>query len=185
MNGHTLDIPYDEIVRLTGVGEIPYAAGYQINAGFPPEDTPRPDLITEAVETAKNAGIIILFTGYPYGVESEGYDRTDLFLPKSQRELLDAVLEVNTNVILVINTGAPVDITAYNKRVRAVRLCRRGIRRRHGRCVVRSGGTRRAASGNLSLPSGGYAFLSEFPALSGYGAGCGIRRRCVYRVSLV
>lgn len=120
MNGHTLDIPYDEIVRLTGVGEIPYAAGYQINAGFPPEDTPRPDLITEAVETAKNAGIIILFTGYPYGVESEGYDRTDLFLPKSQRDLLDAVLEVNTNVILVINTGAPVDITAYNKRVRAV-----------------------------------------------------------------
>ena len=52
--------------------------------------------------------------------ESEGYDRTDLFLPKSQRDLLDAVLAVNENVVLVVNTGAPVDITAYNKRVRAV-----------------------------------------------------------------
>lgn len=120
MNGHTLDIPYDEMMQLTGAEEIPYAAGYQINAGFPPEDTPRPDLITEAVETAKNAELIILFVGYPYGVESEGYDRTDLFLPKSQRDLLDAVLAVNENVVLVVNTGAPVDITAYNKRVRAV-----------------------------------------------------------------
>ncbi len=121
MNGATLDIPMDEIAKLMG-GEdkFAYAAGYQINAGFPPEDTPRPDLIAEAVETAKKAGLIIMFTGYPYGIESEGYDRTDLYLPKSQRDLLDAVLEVNGSVILVVNTGAPVDITAYNKRVKAV-----------------------------------------------------------------
>ena len=87
---------------------------------FRSEDTPRPDLIAEAVEAARKAGLIIMFTGYPYGVESEGYDRTDLFLPKSQRDLLDAVLEVNANVILVVNTGAPVDISAYNKKVKAV-----------------------------------------------------------------
>ncbi len=120
MNGHTLDIPTEEIDRLLGEGNYTYAAGYQINAGFPPEDTPRPDLIEEAVETAKKAERIILFTGYPYGVESEGYDRTDLFLPQSQRDLLDAVLAVNDNVILVVNTGAPVDISAYSKRVHAV-----------------------------------------------------------------
>ncbi len=120
MNGHTLDIPYDEIARLTGEEKLSYAAGYQINAGFPPEDTPREDLLAEAVETAEKADQIILFTGYPYGIESEGYDRTDLFLPKSQRDLLDAVLKVNQNVILVVNTGAPVDISAYCKRVRAV-----------------------------------------------------------------
>ncbi|MCD8231167.1 MAG: glycoside hydrolase family 3 C-terminal domain-containing protein [Clostridiales bacterium] len=120
MNGHTLDIPTDEIDKLMEGKPYAYAAGYQINAGFPPEDTPRPDLIAEAVEVAKAAETIILFTGYPYGVESEGYDRTDLFLPKSQRDLLDAVLEVNKNVILVVNTGAPVDISAYNKRVKAV-----------------------------------------------------------------
>ena len=121
MNGATLDIPMDEIAKLMGdEDKFAYAAGYQINAGFPPEDTPRPDLIAEAVETAKKAGLIIMFTGYPYGIESEGYDRTDLYLPKSQRDLLDAVLEVNGSVILVVNTGAPVDITAYNKRVKAV-----------------------------------------------------------------
>lgn len=121
MNGATVEIPCDEIAKLLGgADKFSYAAGYQINAGFPPEDTPRPDLIAEAVEAARKAGLIIMFTGYPYGVESEGYDRTDLFLPKSQRDLLDAVLAVNANVILVVNTGAPVDITAYNKKVKAV-----------------------------------------------------------------
>lgn len=120
MNGHTLDVPYDEIVKLTGGADLPYAAGYQVNAGFPPEDTARPDLIAEAVETAKGASLILMFTGYPYGVESEGYDRTDLYLPKTQRDLLDAVLAVNENVILVVNTGAPVDLSAYNKRVKAL-----------------------------------------------------------------
>jgi len=120
MNGATVEIPCEEIDKLVGAGKYAYAAGYQINAGFPPDDTPRPDLIAEAVDVAKKAGLIIMFTGYPYGVESEGYDRTDLFLPKTQRELLDAVLAVNSNVILVVNTGAPVDISAYSKKVRAV-----------------------------------------------------------------
>lgn len=121
MNGAIVEIPCEEIANLMG-GEdkFAYAAGYQINTGFPPEDTPRPDLVAEAVETAKKAELVILFTGYPYGVESEGYDRTDLFLPKSQQDLLEAVLAVNSNVILVVNTGAPVDISAYNKRVRAL-----------------------------------------------------------------
>lgn len=120
MNGHTLDIPTEELDRILGGKEYAYAAGYQINAGFPPEDTPRPDLIAEAVQVAEKAGLILMFTGYPYGVESEGYDRTDLLLPKSQRDLLDAVLKVNSNVVLVVNTGAPVDLSAYNKKVRAI-----------------------------------------------------------------
>ena len=121
MNGHTLDIPAIELDKaLGGSGRYAYAAGYQINAGFPPVDTPRPDLVAEAAETAKKAGLIIMFTGYPYGVESEGYDRTDLYLPKSQRDLLEAVLAVNSNVILVVNTGAAVDLTAYEGRVRAI-----------------------------------------------------------------
>jgi beta-glucosidase len=120
MNGHTLDIPYDEILAVTGKTDIPYAAGYQINMGFPPEDTRRDDLVTEAVEVAKKASRIILFTGYPYGVEGEGYDRIDLLLPASQRRLLDEILAVNENVVLVVNTGAPVDLTAYRSRVKAI-----------------------------------------------------------------
>ncbi len=120
MNGHTLNIPIRELERVLDGKAYAYEAGYQINAGFPPEDTPRPDLVAQAVEVAKEAELIILFAGYPYGVESEGYDRTDLFLPKSQRDLLDAVLAVNTNVILVVNTGAPVDLSAYNRRVKAI-----------------------------------------------------------------
>jgi beta-glucosidase len=120
MNGHTLDIPYDEIKAVTGKDDIPYAAGYQINMGFPPEDTKRDDLVAEAIEVAKCASRIIMFTGYPYGVEGEGYDRTDLRLQESQRTLIEKVLEVNENVVLVVNTGAPVDLTAYRDRVKAI-----------------------------------------------------------------
>lgn len=121
MNGHTLDIPFEEIRSILGdEARIGYAPGYQINIGLPPEDTLRPDLVLEAARAAEKGGLVILFAGYPYGVESEGYDRTDLLLPESQRALLDAVLAVNQNVVLVVNTGAPVDLTAYRGRVRAI-----------------------------------------------------------------
>lgn len=121
MNGHTIDKAYDEIVKILGSDEnIQYAAGYQIEYGFPPADYDRPDLVAEAVEVAKNAETILFFTGYPYGVESEGYDRDDLSLPKSHRDLLDAVLEVNQNVIMIINTGAAVDLSTYHQKVKAI-----------------------------------------------------------------
>lgn len=120
MNGHTVDKAFDEIARIASKAQISYAAGYQIEYGFPPADIARPDLVAEAVETAKAADVVLLFTGYPYGVESEGYDRDDLFLQKSHRELIEAVLTVNENVILIINTGAPVDLSAYHERVRAI-----------------------------------------------------------------
>lgn len=43
MNGATVDIPIVEIAKLLGgENKFAYAAGYQINAGFPPEDTPAP-----------------------------------------------------------------------------------------------------------------------------------------------
>ena len=121
MNGHTLDIPYDELAKLLGGEEkLSYAPGYEIRYGFPPEDVPRPELAAEAAALARDAPLVILFAGYPYGVESEGYDRADLLLPESQRELLEAVLAVNGNVVLVVNAGAPLDLSAYAPRVRAL-----------------------------------------------------------------
>ena len=120
MNGHTLDIPYDELEKVMGKDSFAYAEGYQIEIGFPPGDVERSDLVAEAAELAKEADLLILFTGYPYGVEGEGYSRPDLMLPKSQRDMLDAVLAVNTNAILIVNTGAPVDLSAYKNKVRAI-----------------------------------------------------------------
>ena len=119
MNGHTLDIPYDEIQRICG-DQMVYAPGYQINIGLPPKDVLREDLVEEARRLASEAEQLLIFVGYPYGAESEGYDRTDLLLPEGQRKLLDAVLAVNQNAVLVVTTGAPVDLSEYRNRVRAI-----------------------------------------------------------------
>jgi beta-glucosidase len=42
--------------------------------------------------------------------ESEGYDRPDLRLPGVQRELVEAVLDVNPRTVVVVNAGAPVEM---------------------------------------------------------------------------
>ena len=42
--------------------------------------------------------------------ESEGHDRPDLSLPGRQRELVEAVLEVNRRTVVVVNAGSPVDM---------------------------------------------------------------------------
>ncbi len=120
MNGATLDIPLEEIRALPGLEQVAYAPGYSFGTGCPPTDSPRPDLVAQAVETARQADVILFFAGDPPGAESEGYDRRDLLLPESQRNLLDAVLAVSQNLILVVNTGAPVDLSAFTDRVRAI-----------------------------------------------------------------
>ena len=42
--------------------------------------------------------------------ESEGHDRPDLSLPGRQRELVEAVLDVNPRTVVVVNAGSPVEM---------------------------------------------------------------------------
>ena len=58
---------------------ISYARGYMIK-----EDTTTPELIAEAVEKARNAKVAVVFAGLPDSYESEGYDRTFMFLPPAR-----------------------------------------------------------------------------------------------------
>ena len=68
-----------------------------------------PDLIAEAVKTARNADMAIVFAGTSDSFESEGFDRTGgMRLPGSQDELIRAVADANPNTVVVLNTGTPV-----------------------------------------------------------------------------
>ncbi|MDF3312687.1 glycoside hydrolase family 3 C-terminal domain-containing protein [Rhodococcus sp. T2V] len=79
------------------------------------EDVSRPEaLIAEAVETARAADVAIVVVGTNSRVESEGIDRTSLDLPGLQNELVRAVASVNPNVIIVANSGAPVELPWRN-----------------------------------------------------------------------
>ncbi|MEM9884561.1 MAG: beta-glucosidase BglX, partial [Bacteroidota bacterium] len=63
--------------------------------------------IAEAVAAAKVAEIVILVLG-EHGFQSgEGRSRTKIDLPGLQQELLEAVYEVNQNIILVLMNGRP------------------------------------------------------------------------------
>lgn len=64
----------------------------------------------EAVDLASKSEVVVLFLGLPDRDESEGFDRTHLLLPETQRELLSKVAAVNTNVIVVLSNGGVVTL---------------------------------------------------------------------------
>lgn len=66
--------------------------------------------IAEAVALAKESDVILMVLG-EHGFQSgEGRSRTQLDLPGLQLELLKAVYEVNTNIVLVLMNGRPLAI---------------------------------------------------------------------------
>lgn len=69
-----------------------------------------PDLIPEAVQTAKNSDLVLLFIGGNRDVESEAVDRTTMKLPFEQDELVKAVTAANPNTIVVMVAGTPFDL---------------------------------------------------------------------------
>ncbi|OPJ65130.1 glycoside hydrolase family 3 C-terminal domain-containing protein [Clostridium oryzae] len=123
-------------MRLGGNAQVSYAQGYSEDA------SEKEKLINEAVELAKNSDAVIIVGGLKHmaealkleqnalevtkgdrvkpRIDSEGYDRSDLELPYDQNELIRRVLEVNSNAVVVMFTGAPVDMTPWIKDASAV-----------------------------------------------------------------
>ena len=66
------------------------------------------DLFNEALQVAKDVDQVIMVVGTNSDWETEGNDRNDFNLPSQQNELIDAVIDVNPNTILVLNTGSPI-----------------------------------------------------------------------------
>lgn len=64
---------------------------------------------------ASQAETVVLFAGLPDRYESEGYDRVHLHIPENQKRLIDAVAEVNSNIIVVLSNGAPIEMPWLDK----------------------------------------------------------------------
>ncbi len=77
--------------------------------------------IADAVAAAKQSDVAIVVVGTNSKVESEGLDRKNLDLPGRQNELVEAVVAVNPNTIVVVNSGSPV-LLPWRHKVRAVLL---------------------------------------------------------------
>ncbi len=82
-----------------------------------------------AVDAAKKVDKVVVMAGLPDMYECEGYDRKHLDLPKVQNDLIEALCEVNSHVIVVLENGAPVTMP-WIDRVEAVMetyLCGEGV----------------------------------------------------------
>lgn len=72
-------------------------------------------LLAQAVEVARQVETAVVFAGLPDEYESEGFDRTDMNMPKSHVALIEAVAEVNPNTIVVLQCGSPVSLPWADK----------------------------------------------------------------------
>ena len=96
--------------------QLTYAKGAEVVTGetrFAKEvavNTTDKSGFAEALEIAKGADVVIMVLGENGYQSGEGRSRTDIGLPGVQQELLEAVYQVNKNIVLVLNNGRPLVI---------------------------------------------------------------------------
>ncbi|MGO4911658.1 beta-glucosidase BglX [Leeuwenhoekiella sp. W20_SRS_FM14] len=74
----------------------------------------------EAVEAAKKSEVVVLVVGEDAFQSGEGRSQTAIKLRGVQQELIDVVAEVNSNIVLVLMNGRPLDISRPNEQVPAI-----------------------------------------------------------------
>lgn len=95
---------------------VTYARGYDASK----EDTDE-DLLGEALATAMECDVAVLFVGLPESFESEGYDRKSMKMPENQVSLITTVSSVCQNCVVVLHHGAPVEMDwADDKNIRGI-----------------------------------------------------------------
>jgi beta-glucosidase len=123
---------YYEVTALEGIRnlvgdavEVTYAPGYLVA----PEAVADASLIEEAVRAAEGADVVIyvggLIHGYTDAWEDNAYDaefldKPDMMLPFGQEELIQAVLAVNPNTVIALQSGGPVDMRAWEPTAKAI-----------------------------------------------------------------
>ena len=137
-----------------------------------------------ALDLAAAADIVIYCFGLDELSESEGLDRTHMRIPQNQIDLLQAIVQVNENVVGLLSAGG------INRN--AVALLLQGdfawISEWTGRCrrnaeyYYRKGKSVWTAERKLSASSRGYTGI---PPFSEYTAECGVQGRDLYRLSLL
>ncbi|PKG21902.1 glycoside hydrolase family 3 C-terminal domain-containing protein [Niallia nealsonii] len=106
VNPTKLESILEEIENTAGKNvNILYAQGYYLD-----NDDIDESLINEAKKAALQAETAVLFVGLPDRYESEGYDREHLRLPENHIRLIQAVGGVQSNLVVILSNGAPVEM---------------------------------------------------------------------------
>lgn len=127
INPHHIDSPLDELKKMNISCE--YAQGYKLE-----NDTVDEALIDDAKRTAAGKDAVIVFAGLPDSYESEGFDRTHLNMPESHNALIQAMTEVNENVIVVLMCGSVV-LMPWQNQVKGILMAYLGGQAVGGACA--------------------------------------------------
>ncbi|GAA1964648.1 glycoside hydrolase family 3 C-terminal domain-containing protein [Microbacterium deminutum] len=103
INPTRLDKALDTMVGYGGQDNVFFAPGFTIHASGDAEA-----LRQDAAALAAEKDVVVVFLGVPAAEESEGFDREHIDLPAVQLELLDAVLNANPKVVVVLSNGGVV-----------------------------------------------------------------------------
>lgn len=106
INPTRLDNTLEEIKRLSSSeANIIFAEGFNLDS-----DDLEESLVEEAKKAAAKSKSAVIFAGLPDRYESEGYDRKHMRVPENQVKLIEAVSEVQGNIIVVLSNGSPVEM---------------------------------------------------------------------------
>ncbi|MDL4841993.1 beta-glucosidase family protein [Aquibacillus rhizosphaerae] len=73
------------------------------------------DKINKACALAEKADVVFLYIGLDEVTEAEGLDRQNMMIPENQVELLNALHEVNPNIVAILSCGSAVEMPWINK----------------------------------------------------------------------
>ena len=104
----------DDVLTLI---EKEYGQDYQINytQGYSLTDDDDFSMIDDAVKSASNADIALVFVGLPQHYESEGIDRTHINLPPSHNQLISQIAAAQSNSVVVLTNGSAVAMPWVNE----------------------------------------------------------------------
>jgi beta-glucosidase len=89
----------------------PGAARVLLTLGMTEPFPPEAEAMGAAVTAAREADAAVVVVGTTLRSECEGYDRASLALPGQQAALVRAIARVNERTVVVVNAGAPVDLS--------------------------------------------------------------------------
>ncbi len=108
--------PYEKSLAAGVAAPAPTSATGVGNA----ETDNKPASIEDAVGAAQKADVVVMFVGELAGMTGEASSRSSLDLPGDQMKLIDAVLATKKPVVLVLESGRPLDIRWAVGRVPAI-----------------------------------------------------------------
>lgn len=89
-----------------------YEIKYEYEPGYTIDNSKDlPNLEERALNLADNYDRVLFFLGLTDSFECEGFDRTDINLPKNQTELLNKLIQKGKKVTVVLLGGSPVETT--------------------------------------------------------------------------